>query len=103
MPLRIQEQLLGMQYDAILPYLSERRLSPWIHAKTVPKAIESDRITAKQKIELKSLKQYVGASDVLLRRIVLVFCFHFLGKHFPHGNIDAPPPIYAHAARRSSA
>lgn len=47
---------LSKQYDAILPYLKERRLPAWIHAKTIQKAIESYRITDAQKKELKSLK-----------------------------------------------
>ena len=48
---------LSKQYDAVLPYLTERRLSPWIHGKTIRKAIESYRITEEQKKELRALKQ----------------------------------------------
>jgi len=47
---------LAKQYDTILPYLSEHRLSPWIHQKTIQKAIESYRITDVQKKELKALR-----------------------------------------------
>ena len=47
---------LAKQYDAILPYLKERRLPAWIHAKTIQKAIESYRITEAQKRELRTLK-----------------------------------------------
>ncbi|MBQ8311348.1 MAG: DNA alkylation repair protein [Clostridia bacterium] len=47
---------LAKQYDAILPYIAERRLSTWIHAKTIQKAIESYRITPAQKENLKTLK-----------------------------------------------
>lgn len=47
---------LAKQYGAILPYLAERRLSPWIHAKAIQKAVESYRITDAQKEELKRMK-----------------------------------------------
>ncbi len=46
---------LSKQYDAILPYIKERRLSPWIHQKTIRKAFESLRITDAQKKELRAL------------------------------------------------
>ena len=47
---------LAKQYDAVLPYLQERRLSPWTHNKTIQKARESFRITKEQKEYLNSLK-----------------------------------------------
>ena len=47
---------LAKQYDAILPYLENRRLDPWTHNKTIQKAIESRRITPEQKSLLRSLK-----------------------------------------------
>lgn len=47
---------LAKQYDAILPYLSEQKLSPWVHNKTIQKAVESNRITSEQKAYLKTLK-----------------------------------------------
>lgn len=47
---------LAKQYDAILPYLTERRLSPWIHKKAIQKSIESYRITNEQKKTLRALK-----------------------------------------------
>ena len=47
---------LAKQYDAVLPYLTERRLSTWTHNKTVQKAVESYRITDEQKAYLKLLK-----------------------------------------------
>lgn len=47
---------LAKQYDAAIPYLENRRLSPWVHAKTIQKAIESYRITPEQKEILRSLK-----------------------------------------------
>ena len=36
---------LAKQYDAVLPYLEERRLDVWTHNKTIQKAVESYRIT----------------------------------------------------------
>ena len=48
---------LAKQYDATLPYLTERRLGKWTHNKTIQKAIESDRIDADTKRYLKTLKQ----------------------------------------------
>ncbi len=47
---------LAKQWDRALPYLEERRLSPWVHRKTVQKAVESYRITAAQKAYLRTLK-----------------------------------------------
>lgn len=47
---------LAKQYDAALPYITQRRLDKWTHNKTIQKAIESYRITDQQKIYLKSLK-----------------------------------------------
>ncbi len=46
---------LAKQYKATLPYLEKHRLSPWIHAKTVQKAIESYRLTKEQKVYLRTL------------------------------------------------
>ncbi len=47
---------LAKQYDAVLPYLTERRLAPWVHNKTIQKAIESYRVTAEQKAYLRTLR-----------------------------------------------
>ena len=47
---------LAKQYEAVLPYIEERRLEPWTHNKTIQKAVESYRITQEQKEYLKSLK-----------------------------------------------
>lgn len=47
---------LAFQYERVLPYVKERRLSPWIHAKAVQKAIESRRLTQGQKDELRLLR-----------------------------------------------
>ena len=48
---------LAKQWDAVLPYLEARKLSPWVHRKTIQKAVESYRITDEQKIYLKSLRE----------------------------------------------
>lgn len=47
---------LAKQYEAVLPYLKEQKLDPWTHQKTIQKAIESYRITPKQKEELRKLR-----------------------------------------------
>ncbi|MDD2955952.1 MAG: DNA alkylation repair protein [Oscillospiraceae bacterium] len=47
---------LAKQWDAVIPYLEQRRLDPWVHNKTVQKAVESFRITAEQKAYLRALK-----------------------------------------------
>ena len=47
---------LAKQWDATLPILTERRLAPWVHNKTIQKARESYRITAEQKELLKELR-----------------------------------------------
>jgi 3-methyladenine DNA glycosylase AlkD len=40
---------LAKQWDATLPYLTEQKLEPWVHNKTIQKARESFRITPEQK------------------------------------------------------
>jgi len=47
---------LAKQWEAALPYLQEQRLEPWTHNKTIQKARESYRLTARQKEELKLLR-----------------------------------------------
>lgn len=47
---------LAKQYEATLPYLTERKFSQWVHNKTIQKAVESYRITDEQKEYLKTLK-----------------------------------------------
>jgi 3-methyladenine DNA glycosylase AlkD len=47
---------LAKQYEAVLPWLEEKRLEPWVHNKTIQKAIESYRISAEQKAYLRTLK-----------------------------------------------
>ena len=47
---------LAKQWDASIPYIENRRLSEWVHKKTIRKAIESFRITDEQKEYLKTIK-----------------------------------------------
>ncbi len=47
---------LAKQYDATLPFIIERRLSPWTHNKAIQKAVESRRIPSATKAFLRSLK-----------------------------------------------
>ena len=47
---------LAKQYDAVLPYIEDKRLDTWTHNKAIQKSVESYRITPEQKEYLKSLK-----------------------------------------------
>ena len=47
---------LAKQYDAALPFLTQRRLDAWTHNKAIQKALESTRISRAQKAYLKTLK-----------------------------------------------
>lgn len=47
---------LAKQWDAVIPYIEQRKLSQWVHRKTIQKAVESDRITPGQKEYLKSFR-----------------------------------------------
>lgn len=47
---------LAKQYDSAIPYLTQHRLEPWVHNKTIQKAVESFRITDEQKTYLKTLR-----------------------------------------------
>lgn len=53
---------LAKQYEATLPYLETRHMEPWVHNKTIQKAIESRRITPEQKKYLRTLRLKKGAS-----------------------------------------
>lgn len=48
---------LAKQYDATIPYISEKRLDDWTHQKTIQKARESLRISPDIKGYLKTLKK----------------------------------------------
>ena len=47
---------LAKQWDAIVPYIENKRLDIWTHNKAIQKAIESYRITPEQKAYLRTLK-----------------------------------------------
>ena len=47
---------LAKQYNSVFPFVKSRVLPPWVHNKTIQKAMESYRITDEQKIHLKALK-----------------------------------------------
>ena len=47
---------LAKQYEAVLPFIEERKLATWTHNKAIQKAVESYRITPEQKEYLKTLK-----------------------------------------------
>jgi len=47
---------LAKQYEAVIPYIEEKRLDVWIHNKTIQKAIESYRICDEKKVYLRTLK-----------------------------------------------
>ncbi len=48
---------LAKQYDAAIIYLQENKLDPWVHNKTIQKAIESYRLNERQKEILRRLKR----------------------------------------------
>ena len=56
--------VLDGQYEAVIPYLTERRLDPWTHNKAIQKAVESRRIPPETKAYLRTLKVPVPPSDV---------------------------------------
>ena len=47
---------LAKQYDAVLPFIENKKLEKWTHNKAIQKAIESYRITEEQKKYLRTLK-----------------------------------------------
>lgn len=47
---------LAKQWTDAVRFLENNRLSPWVHNKTIQKAVESYRITGEQKAYLKTLK-----------------------------------------------
>ena len=53
---------LAKRYEEVLPYLEDRRLSDWVHNKTIQKAVESYRITPEQKMYLRTLRVKVSKS-----------------------------------------
>ena len=51
---------LAKQYQAVLPFIQDRKLDVWAHNKAIQKAVESYRITDSRKEYLKSLKYTKG-------------------------------------------
>ena len=47
---------LAKQYEAVLPFIENRKLGTWVHNKAIQKSAESFRINPKQKEYLKTLK-----------------------------------------------
>ena len=47
---------LAKQYDATLPYITEKRLDIWTHNKAIQKVIESNRISKETKEYIRSFK-----------------------------------------------
>lgn len=47
---------LAKQWDTVIPYIEEHRMSDWVHRKTIQKAVESYRITDEQKKYLKGYR-----------------------------------------------
>lgn len=47
---------LAKRYDKALPFVAEHRLSPWVHQKTIQKAVESFRLSEEQKTVLKQFR-----------------------------------------------
>lgn len=47
---------LAKQWEAVIPYIEERRLTQWCHNKSIQKAVESSRITPEQKTYLRGLR-----------------------------------------------
>ncbi len=47
---------LAKQYDSVLPYFTEKKLSPFVHNKAIQKAVESRRVSDEGKAFLKTLK-----------------------------------------------
>jgi hypothetical protein len=47
---------LAKQWDAVIPYIENKRLDVWTHNKAIQKSIESYRITPEQKAYLRTLK-----------------------------------------------
>ena len=55
---------LAKQYDAVIPYLEQNCLNPWVHNKTIGKAVESYRISPEQKEYLRTLRVHMSCKKV---------------------------------------
>ena len=47
---------LAKQYEKTVKYLENKNLDPWVHNKSIQKAVESRRISESKKMYLKTLK-----------------------------------------------
>ena len=47
---------LSKQWEAALPYITEYQLSPFVHNKTIQKAVESYRVSKEKKQLLKTYR-----------------------------------------------
>ena len=47
---------LAKQWEVVIPYIEERKLTQWCHNKSIQKAVESSRITPEQKDYLRGLR-----------------------------------------------
>jgi hypothetical protein len=47
---------LAKQYEAVIPYIEQKKLDDWTHNKAIQKSIESYRITDEHKNYLRTLK-----------------------------------------------
>lgn len=56
---------LAKQYNDTVPYLTQKRLEPWVHNKTIQKAVESYRVSSDQKAYLKTLKLPIKKEEAL--------------------------------------
>lgn len=48
---------LAKQWNTAVRYLEQKKLTPWIHRKTIQKAVESRRISEEKKVYLKGLRK----------------------------------------------
>ena len=47
---------LAKQYNSAIKYIEEKKLSPWVHNKTIQKSLESFRVSEEHKAYLRTLK-----------------------------------------------
>ncbi len=47
---------LAKQWDAVIPFIEQKRMSKWVHNKTIQKSVESYRITPSQKEYLRTFR-----------------------------------------------
>ena len=59
---------LAKQYEAILPYLEDKKLDAWVHNKAIQKGVESYRISDEQKAYLKTLRITHNRTDKRVAR-----------------------------------